>query len=149
MAALFTDPSALVRRYDKSEPDAQRVRRACAPSSANLIFVARLASAEFASALARKVREGRLTVPQRDRHWRLFRGHWRAQYHVVGLSDQVFTLAEQLLFRHRLRAGDALHLAAALIVGRASPALSVQFWTADKQQAAAAQREGLLVTLLA
>lgn len=148
MGALFLDTSAIVRRYDASEVGATRVRRACAPSSGHTIYVARLASVEVASALARKEREGTVSVAQRIRLWQLFRSHWRAQYQVVALPDAALDEGEQLLFRHSLRAYDAVHLAAALIVARAAPSLHLEFWTADRQQAAAARVEKLPVTLL-
>ncbi len=148
MTAVFLDTSALVRRYDHREPAANRVRTLCTPASGSTIFLAELARVEVASAFARKMRDARFNAAQRTRQWRVFRGHWKEQYQVIALTDDVCARAERLLFRHMLRAYDALHLASALVVSSAVPALGLEFWTADHQQAAAARVEGLSVTLL-
>jgi predicted nucleic acid-binding protein len=80
MAAIFMDTSALVRRYDRAEPGASRVRAICAPAHGHNLLVARIASVEVASALARKARDRTIRVVDRTRLWRLFRAHWRDQY---------------------------------------------------------------------
>ena len=148
MATVFLDTSALVRRYDRSEPGAARVRAICRPSSGHTLLLARLASVELASALGRKVRAGTLSVGEQGRLWRLFRTHWRDQYDSVGLSDDVYAHAERLLFRHTLRALDAIHIGCALVVAAQLSAITLQFWTADRQQGQAAGAEGLTVELV-
>jgi predicted nucleic acid-binding protein len=110
--------------------------------------LARLASVELASGFSRKVRDGTATPSDRDRVWRLFRTHWRSQYEIVSLTEVVYRRAERLLFRHPLRAADALHLASALVAARSRPESGFQFWTADRRQAQAAAAEGLAVELL-
>jgi Lipase maturation factor len=62
MAAIFLDTSALLRRYDRSEPGASRVRAICAPARGHTLLLARVASVEVASALTRKSRAGALNV---------------------------------------------------------------------------------------
>ena len=148
MATIFFDTSALVRRYDRSEPGGAQVRRVCSPSAGHTLLVARLASLEVASALNRKVRLGQLTREDVARLWRVFRGHWRSQYRQLAVAEPVLVQAEQLLFHHPLRTIDALQLACAMA---ASTILStgVQFWTADQHQARAASAEALAVTLVA
>ena len=94
------------------------------------------------------MREARFTVAQRTRQWRVFRGHWREQYQIVALTPGVHTTAERLLFSHPLRAYDALQIASALALAAAAPSLELHFLTADRQQATAAQAEGLSVTLV-
>jgi hypothetical protein len=42
MAAIFLDTSALVRRYDRSEPGAGRVRAICAPAQGHTLLLARV-----------------------------------------------------------------------------------------------------------
>ncbi len=148
MAALFLDTSALVRRYDRAEPGAARVRAACAQARGNTLVLARLATVEMASALARKTRDGTLNLTERTRLWRLFLAHRRDQYQVVALTDEVYARAEQLLFRHPLRAFDATHLSCALVIAARLPLLGLEFWTADRRQAQAAGVEGLAVELV-
>src|SRR5215471_6192299 len=109
MAAIFIDTSALVRRYDRSEPGASRVRAICAPEQRHTLLVARIASVEVASALARKARERTIRASDRTRLWRLFRAHWRDQYQVVALTEDMYGHAERLLLRYTLRGLDAMH----------------------------------------
>jgi hypothetical protein len=60
----------------------------------------------------------------------------------------VYSRAERLVFGAALRSLDALHLASALVAAERTRRRTLQFWTADKQQAEAARREGLQVELL-
>lgn len=113
------------------------------------MLLARIASVEVASALARKVREGTLGSADQTRLWRLFRAHWRDQYQVVAITDDAYAEAERLLFRHPLRAFDAIHVGCALVVAARLPQLGLEFWTADQQQARAAMAEGLAVEVIA
>lgn len=149
MATIFLDTSALVRRCDRSEPGAVRVRAACAPTRGHTLLLARLASVELASALGRKVRAGTLTVADRTRRWRLFQAHRRDQYQVVPLTEDVYARAERMLFQYTLRAFDAVHVGCALVVATRLPRIGLQFWTADRQQAQTAGSEGLSVQLIA
>ena len=148
MAAIFLDTSALVRRYDRSEPRASRVREICAPARGHTLLVARVASVEVASALARKARDGTIRIADRNRLWRLFRAHWRDQYQVVAMTEDAYAHAVRLLFRSPLRALDAIHIGCALVVAARLPQIGVEFWTADKQQAQAARTAGLTVELV-
>jgi uncharacterized protein len=149
MAAIFLDTSALVRRYDRSEPGVARVRAICAPARGHTLLLARIASVEVASALAGKVRVGALAEADRDRLWRLFRAHWRDQYQVVAMTEDAYAQAERVLFRSPLRTLDALHVGCALVVAARLPRLGLEFWTADEQQARAARAQGLGVELVA
>lgn len=148
MAAIFLDTSALVRRYDRSEPGASRVRAICAPARAHTLLLARVASVEVASALSRKVRDGSIGADDSSRLWRLFRAHWRDQYQVVAITENAYTQAERVLFRSSIRTLDALHVACALVVAAQAPEIGLEFWTADRQQAQAARTEGLTVELV-
>ncbi|MBI3972533.1 MAG: type II toxin-antitoxin system VapC family toxin [Chloroflexi bacterium] len=148
MAFVFLDTSGLVRRYDRSEPGGARVRAICAPSLRHTILLARLASVEFAAALNRKVREGVLPPLERNRHWQAFELHWRNQYQVVQVTEQIYDRAQHLTFAYPLRTLDALQLASALAGAARLAPHRLQFWTADAQQAAAARSEGLTIELL-
>ena len=147
MAVLFFDTSALVKRYDLQESGAERVRALCRQASGHTLVISRITSVEVASALNRKLREGRLTAARRDGLWRLFRVHCRDQYRVVAVDDDILRAAERLLFAHPIRAYDAVQLASALRVATLLEDLvsDVGFCTGDRTQAAAAQRERLAV----
>lgn len=151
MAALFFDTSALVRRYDRVEPGVGRVRALCRRSAGHDVFLSRITSVEIASAFNRKVREGRFDGRRRNQLWLLFQSHVRQQYRIFVPDEPTFQRAEQLLFAYPLRAYDALQLAAALQVAAQvmTTMPDFRFCTADRVQAAAAQREGLTVELIA
>jgi predicted nucleic acid-binding protein len=145
MSTIFLDTSALVRRYDRSEPGAASVRAICAPSRGHDLLIARFATVDVASALGRKARDGALTARQVARTWRTFQGHLHGQYQVVDLSDAVYARAERLLVAHALRAADAVHVGCALVAAGTLPPLVIEFWTADRRRAQVAAAEGLSV----
>jgi uncharacterized protein len=149
VTAIFLDASVLVRRYDRTEPGSRRIRAVCAAAAGNSIVLSQLAPVELASALSRKLRLRTLQLAQRNRLWRLFQTHWRDAYQVVALHPSIFGRAEQLVFQHPLRAFDAIHIACALTAAGQLPREPLEFWTADRQQAAAARAEGLAVELVA
>jgi uncharacterized protein len=144
---IFWDTSALAKRYVAEEPGSTLVRAACDPSAGHLLLMSRLLPTEIASTLAGKVRTGELTVDDRDAGWQLFVAHMRRPYQLLTLTEAMWKSAESLLFRHSLKAADAIHLASALLV-HANGVPDLQFWTADRQQAQAAQAEGLAVQLI-
>ena len=151
MAAIFFDTSAVVRRYAVAEPGSARVRALCRRPAGNELFIAQFTGVALASALNRKLREGSLDQVQRDRMWRIFQDHRRNQYQLVSVDNRTYPRAERLLFLHPLRAYDALQLAAALQVAAQviTTTPDFRFCTADRVQAAAAQREGLIIEFIA
>ncbi len=86
---------------------------------------------------------------EQARVWRAFQADVRHQYRMVALTEDVISRAETFVIRHPLRALDAIHLACALSVPYDPRVGAIQFWTADRQQAAAARAEGLVVELIA
>jgi uncharacterized protein len=150
VAAIYFDTSALVRRYDRTEPGTDRMRHLCHRSNRHTLLICRLTPVEIASALNRKAREGRLGPPQVEQAWRLFRLHRRQQYQLLDLNEQTYVSAERLLFSHRLRSYDALQIACALRASTFVAGLTrdYRFCTADQAQAEAAGREGLAVELI-
>lgn len=152
MAAHFIDTSALVRRYDRTEPGAGRVQAICRPSASNTLIISRITPVEVASALARKTREGVLDADRQTVLWRSFLTHWRRQYHAVTVDDQVLREAQRLVLAHSLRAYDAVQVACAVRVGRiiaGGTGDPLRFLTADRAQAHTARAEGLDVELIA
>lgn len=146
---LFIDTSALVRRYDLTEPGSDQVLRLCRPTSDNEIALLSLTSVEVASALQRKLRDGAIDGRQRARMWRLFVEHSRRQYRLLMLNHPVYRRAQQLVGRHALRAYDAVQLAAALELARSLPrGADFRFCTADRLQALAAGGERLNVEFI-
>ena len=149
MALSFLDSSALFRRYLRSEVGGSRLRQLGQEWSRHTLFITRLALVECASARSRRLREGTISVTERNRLWQLMNAHAREQYKVIELDDRAYAMAEHLLFAYRLRTLDALQLAGALVITARIPRSRLEFWTADRQQAHAAAAEGLAVELLA
>jgi uncharacterized protein len=139
----------LLRRYVTSEPRAAEVLAACDPKRGDVHIISRLLPTEMASALALKVRVGEIGIVERDYRWGLFVIDLSAQYQLLDLDERVWNEANRLLFRRALKASDAVHIAAALLAESVSPEQRLTFWTADRQQARAAEAEGLTVELLA
>src|SRR5713226_10026877 len=98
MAALYLDSSALVRRYDDTEPGARRDEALCAPAAGNVLLISGLASVEVASALNRKNRLREINQQQREVIWGLFRLHQREEYRSLPVDTPTLETAELLTF---------------------------------------------------
>jgi predicted nucleic acid-binding protein len=105
------------------------------------LYASRLAYPETRSALTRargtgrvKAEDFRALVATFDRRWR--------QIVVVELTERVARTAGDVAERYGLRAGDAVHLASALVLE--DPELTLATW--DRRLAAAASAAGVPVT---
>ncbi len=141
------DASGLVKRY-VDEIGSDWVRAIVDPAQGNLISIADITRAEVASALARRAREGVLTLDERDDLMRTFQAHCATEYRLAPTDHPIIDLAVELILRHPLRAYDGVQLATAVIVNRSLIAHSLPplvFISADDALIAAAQAEGLMV----
>jgi predicted nucleic acid-binding protein len=116
---LYLDTSALAKIYvheaDSDALDAALVGR-------RDLLISELALTELTSALARRVREGRLDAAAGRRvYQQIFRDVDAGEYRLLDLTSAIHREAERLLLtlgRHApLRAADSLHLAAAALSG--------------------------------
>jgi uncharacterized protein len=135
---IFVDASALVTRYVR-ERHSMKVRRLLTSAP---IAISRLSEVEVPSALARLVREQRLSPRSRDRAVGAFITDLAA-WHVVEITADVTALARPLLHRHDLRAGDAIQLASAVWLRQTVSLSGVLAF--DTRFVAAAQAEQLPV----
>jgi predicted nucleic acid-binding protein len=135
----YFDASALAKRYVE-EPHSVAVNRLL---SSGIALTSRLSQPEIASALARRYREGDLTIKECNRLLKALQQDLASLY-VVEISSEISALACRLLMRHKLRASDSLHLASALLPSRRGN-LEVQFVAFDKNLNEAAKQEGLQV----
>ncbi len=147
MTAFFLDSSALARRYFVQESGSGRVKALL--SDSNLVLASQLASIEFASALARRAREGTIGDPERGRIWHAFQARLQAGVRVMTIDREVVAGAERLHLEQSLRALDSIHIASAQIAARLALQAdeSLLFVTADQRQARAAAAVGLVVEL--
>jgi predicted nucleic acid-binding protein len=135
----FFDASALVKRYvDESGTPAIRAlfrTRRLRPA------VSRLTAVEVPAALARRARRGDLS----ERAARACAKHLTAdlaEMHVVEPRGALIEQAADLVWRHDLRAYDALQLASALYLFR-EVGSATRFVCADRALTVVAVREGL------
>ena len=101
------DASGLVKRY-VDEVGSDWVRAIVDPAAANIVSIADITRAEVTSALARRAREGIITLDERDELIQTFRAHCATQYRIVPTQPWIIDLAIELLQRHPLRAYDAV-----------------------------------------
>jgi len=139
------DASGLVKRY-VDEIGSDWVRAIIDPAQGNLISIADITRAEVASALARRAREGVITVDERDELLRTFQAHGATEYRVVPTEHRIIDLAVEWIQRHPLRAYDGVRLATAIIIHRSLAARGLPplvFVSADDETIVAAQAEGV------
>jgi len=136
----FWDSSALVPLI-LAEAESSWVRKLLKADPHGLVWC--LSAVEVRSALATRVREGKMSsrtyATACGRMDRLFGG-----FSQVVAIEPVRLRAMRLLDLHPLRAADSLQLAAALTVAQDRPA-ELPFVTLDQRLAEAARREGLRV----
>ncbi|MEM1880278.1 MAG: type II toxin-antitoxin system VapC family toxin [Desulfurococcaceae archaeon] len=110
MKAFYFESSALVKRYlDEDGSDCVREVLARKP----LVVSAVITRVEVAAAVARATRDNRVTKEEADAALQTFRQDWQDVMRVQ-LVEAVIERAAELAQKHRLRAYDAVHLAAAL-----------------------------------
>jgi predicted nucleic acid-binding protein len=130
VAVFLFDSSALVKRYVANEIGSTWVQHVTDPKQPNKIYIAAITGVEVISAMMKKVRTGDLS-----------------------LSDAVVARAMELPEKHKLRAYDAVQLAAALIISDLSnqqgiPATGTPplvLVSSDSDLLSAALAEGLVV----
>jgi predicted nucleic acid-binding protein len=98
---------------------------------------------ECVSALARLNREGQLTSAELGRSITRIRRDVTT-WTEVGPSDEVREQSVRLLRVHALRAADAIQLAAAIVASDFQPG-TLEFFTLDRNQRIAADKEGFRV----
>jgi uncharacterized protein len=145
VAAYFLDSSALLKRYIP-EIGTTWIQNLTAKASGNTLLISRITSVEILSAIARRQREGSLTLEQSQELRTIFQRHFTDQYEVVELTPSITALAGELCDRQSLRAYDAVQLASAISVlptVTQSPENSLTFLTADDRLLNAARLENI------
>lgn len=133
--------SAYIAKFYVNEPDAPAVRRLI--YKADYVCVSSWALIEVTSVFHRHMREQSLTVAQGRQLIDLFIDHvesgaWNLIPVTHALLRRTATLIRGLSPNVPLRAGDAVHLAAALDAGEP------EIWTNDRRLLAAATHFGLV-----
>ncbi len=108
---------------------------------ADPVSTAKIAYVEVYAGLARKRREAALSAKGHALATSQFERDWPA-YVRIELTDEILSMARDLIQRHPLRGFDAVHLASALAMHRALGE-ALQFAAADEKLLRAAAAEGL------
>lgn len=137
----FWDASAIVPLI-VSEASSRRLQALASADTAMLVWWA--TEVECASAVVRREREGALDAAGVTLALRRL-GQLAVAWHQVDPSDTIRAAAIRFLRVHRLRAADALQLAAAFLAAGHRPD-SLEIVTLDEHLAAAASKEGFAVT---
>ena len=146
VTAYFLDSSALIKRY-VPEIGSDWVQTLAATYTGNPLLIARITWVEVRSALARRAREGSLTIGDVNLIVQGFRSDLNNQYQVIDLDIALAEAAGQLVNQYPLRAYDAVQLASALRIQPAfAPTTSTPliFLTADVRLLSIATAIGLL-----
>ena len=144
--AYFVDSSALVKRYVR-ETGTAWVRGVTRRRTGTHIYMALITAVEVTSAIARR-RGGTLTAAQASSLLSRFRKHLAGRYLPSQITPALVSNAMKQANKHRLRAYDAVQLAAALDVYRdwsSNHLGAFVFVSADRDLNAAAIDEGLTV----
>lgn len=136
MIAYF-DASALAKRYIAEDGSEQVGSWLQAP----IIATSRWTHVEVLSAISRRCREGSMTLEQRNRVATALNEDL-VSFTVVDLTANIIAIADSLLARHALRAGDSVQLASALFLKQRTGE-TVRFHAFDVHLNVAATHEGL------
>ena len=145
MALLYLDTSALVKLYI-TERGSERMDE-LALSGANSLATCAITQVEFHSAVDRRRRRrgGDVGEEASARAVEEFTDHFKSSFFLHAVDDRTLNLACVLVHRHALRAYDAVHLAACLLLLRLSARDDLTFVSADRRLLTAARSEGLAV----
>jgi predicted nucleic acid-binding protein len=113
MADYFFDTSALVKRH-VIEVGSAWVRSLVRAQAAHDLYIARITAVAVTSAITRRQHSGHLSRAQAAAMLGHFRRHLAQRYHVIELTPALFDDAARAARKHRLRAYDAVQLAAIL-----------------------------------
>ena len=139
---VYVDSSALGSIYLGDEADAAWLREIVFDGP-NPVVTSELADVEITSSLARAERDGRITHPDLLTVMQAFEDHTAddGPLGIVPLSEPTLALAKTYLLSASVRGLDAIHIAAAQIVGQSSQD-DVVILTRDKRQGRAAKQLG-------
>ena len=119
MALLYLDTSAPVKIY-VDERGSERMKELALSDVGNRLAVRSITQVEFHAAINGMRREGDLDDEATQQAADLFDSHLRIKFIRRPVDDRTLKLASDLAARHPLRGYDAVHLAACLILSRAS-----------------------------
>jgi predicted nucleic acid-binding protein len=143
------DTSALVKAYvdEPRSGDVQQIlQETRAANPATRVFTSRLSHPETVSAIARKAREGHLSLPEAQLLARFVASDFSVEddrpFQIIEPTAVVTQEAAELILRYPLRGFDAVHLAGALLLHQASSG-TCTLVAGDRRLLDAATAEGI------
>lgn len=143
MALYFLDTSSATKLYVSEIGTSEMVALVQHPDTHNLAILS-ITVVEFRSAVRRRQRTGSLDEAQAAVALTEFHSQLRDRIDVRPVTNDVFSLAEELIDRHPLKASDAIQLAGCLML-RAVSSEAPTFVASDHQLLRSAAGEGLSV----
>jgi len=147
VATFFFQSSAIVKRY-LAEVGTAWVSSLTDLAAANKVYLARIAFVEAISAIARKAGGSGLSATDAAKAIADFRDDFANEYSVIELTPTLIESAADLAENRRLRAYDAVQLAAAMQLDAETTSASLAsiiLISADGASNTAAIAEGLAV----
>ena len=133
MAIFYLDTSALVKRY-RSEQGTELVDQLVTVSAPeDRFYFSFLTVIELTSGIMRLVKGNRLPENIANEILARFRQDVRDLYQVWPLDEIIARSAVSVVKDHRLRSGDAIHLATALVVASLAPDVPFILVSADQE----------------
>lgn len=143
MALYFLDSSSIAKLYVAEAGTSEMVSLVQHPDRHALAILS-ITVVEFRSAIRRRQRTSSLDEAQAEAALTEFHSHLGHRIDVRPMTNEIFSLAEELIDRHPLKASDAIQLAGCLML-RAVSAEAPIFAASDGQLLRAAGGEGLMV----
>ena len=146
MALLYLDTSALVKIYI-AERGSERMDELTSEDAGHDLATCAITQVEFHSAVDRRRRRrgGDVGEEAAERAVDEFTDHFKSSFFLHAVDNRTLDFACVLVHRHSLRAYDAVHLAACLILLRLGARDGLTFVSADRRLLTAARSEGLAV----
>lgn len=101
MTAYFFNSSALVKRY-VPEIGSAWIQALTAPDTGNELIIVRITWVEVLNAIARRQREGSLTITEVNETIQIFRSDLNNQYQVIDIDRALVETAGQLVIQYPL-----------------------------------------------
>lgn len=143
MAYFYLDTSALVKRYRTERGTELLAQLLINPPPEDRFYISFLSVLELTSGVMRLVKGGQLRQSVADAILAGFRQDISETFRVWPLNEDMASAAVSVAERHRLRSGDAIHLATALATSAAAPGAIFIIISADRELLEAAASAGL------
>ena len=145
MTLAYVDTSAFLKFF-LNEPEAPEV--VAAAKRADELWALRLVLTEARITLERARKDGRLTQEAFAELGETVSDFWDQEMQVVELVEETYVAAERIASRQPgLRTLDALHVAAARLMGKALPQAQVAMLACDVRLLKAAEAVGIPITI--